>query len=246
MNSFRLTKYCQSVHTFSRNFAWFTNTVVPHLSVSDTGHFWSYIPYICVQTFAGRIFADAPYLSKNCRDFNFEVCLNFANGFLCAKISTHWVAQTSLYTLVCYSGALRISADGLRKSSFHLSSCVRGYVYKDVWAASAGAVPQCDRETRNSNDPYAVAVQKDGLTGGHVPRTISCICSIFVRQGGSIVCMITGKRQHSCDLPQGGLELPCTYTFSGPRALGRLSVPPLLPEYLDAVWSWQSLVNILY
>ena len=29
--------------------------------------------------------------------------------------------------------------------------------------------------------------------------------------------MITGNRQHSSDLPQGGLELPCTYTFSGPE-----------------------------
>ena len=60
----------------------------------------------------------------------------------------------------------------------------------NVWAASAGAVLQCDQEARNSNDPYAVAVQKDGLTVGHVPRTVSCICSVFVRRGGSIVCTI--------------------------------------------------------
>ncbi len=101
---------------------------------------------------------------------------------------------------------------------------------------SAGAVLQCDREARNSNDPYTVAVQKDGLTVGHVTRTVSCICSVFVQRGGSIVCTITGKRKHSCDLPQGGLELPCTDTFSGRRGLERLSVPLLLPEHLDAVW----------
>jgi len=184
-------------------------------------------------------FADAPYLRIFAILISQSSCLlkDFANGFLCAKISTHWVAQTSLYTLVRYSGALRISADGLQKSSFHLSSCVRGYhVYKDVWAASAGAVLQCEREARNSNDPYAVAVHKDGLTVGHIPRTISCICSVFVRRGGSIVCTITGKRKHSCDLPQGGLEFPCTYTFSGRRAFGRLSVPLSLPEHLDAAW----------
>ena len=87
-----------------------------------------------------------------------------------------------------------------------------------------------------TDDPYPVAVQKDGLTVGHVLRTIFCIYSVFVRRGGSIVCTITGKRKHSCDLPQGGLELPCTYTFSGRRALGRLSAPLLQPEYLDAVW----------
>ena len=40
-------------------------------------------------------------------------------------------------------------------------------------------------------DPYAVAVQKDGLTG---------VCSVFVRHSGSIVCTITGARKHSTDL----------------------------------------------
>ena len=31
-----------------------------------------------------------------------------------------------------------------------------------------------------------------------------------------MVCHITGKRQHSKDLPQGGLELPCNYVCTGP------------------------------
>ena len=102
--------------------------------------------------------------------------------------------------------------------SFHLSSCVHRYhIYKDVWAASVGAVLQCELEAGNSEDPYVVAVQRDGLTVGHVPHTISCMCSVFVWQSGSIVCMITRKRNHSGDLLQGGLELPCTYTFSGPE-----------------------------
>ena len=102
---------------------------------------------------------------------------------------------------------LRILSDGLQMSSFPFSSCVCGYhVYKDVWTASAGAVLRCERESGNSQDPYAVAVQKDGLTVGHVPRTISCLCSMFVRRGGSIVCTITGARKRSTDLPQGGLE----------------------------------------
>ena len=32
---------------------------------------------------------------------------------------------------------------------------------------------------------------------------------------GNIKCTITGSRRYSIDLPQGGLELPCLYTFSG-------------------------------
>ena len=37
--------------------------------------------------------------------------------------------------------------------------------------------------------------------------------SIFIRRGGFIVCVVTGLRQYSADLPQGGLEVPCCYTF---------------------------------
>ena len=86
------------------------------------------------------------------------------------KISLPRVAQALLYTLVRSIGALRIISDRLRMSSFHLSSCVRRYhIYKDVWNASAGAVLQCERKSGNSKDPYAVAVQNDSPTVGHVP-----------------------------------------------------------------------------
>ena len=59
-----------------------------------------------------------------------------------------------------------------------------------VWAASVEAVLQCEQEAGSSKDPYVVAVQKDGLTVGHVPFTIFCICFVFVWQGGLIVCTI--------------------------------------------------------
>ena len=78
-------------------------------------------------------------------------------------------------------------------SSFHLGSCVRGYhVSKDVWSALAGAVLQRERGKRNSKDPYVVAAQKDGLTVGHVPRTLSLPFALCLFGGGLIVCTITG------------------------------------------------------
>ena len=61
---------------------------------------------------------------------------------------------------------------------FHLLKQLCSRVYKDVWAASVGGLLQCEREAGNSKDPYTVAVQKDGLTVGHVLRTISCIVSL--------------------------------------------------------------------
>jgi len=35
-----------------------------------------------------------------------------------------------------------------------------------------------------------------------------------LRQSGSIICHVTGSRQYSSDLPQGGLEIPCVLAFS--------------------------------
>ena len=63
----------------------------------------------------------------------------------------------------------------------------------------------------------AVAVRQPGdyhTTVGHVPRSISAVCYFFLKRG-SITCEVLGPRQHSNDLPQGGLEVPCRLTFIG-------------------------------
>ena len=97
-------------------------------------------------------------------------------------------------------------------------SCVRGYhVYKDVWAASIGETLVCSREPTNNSDRYAVAVTKNGTVIGHLPRKMSRMCSVFIRRGGSIACTVTGARRYSSDLPQGGLEIPCTLLFSAKK-----------------------------
>ena len=103
--------------------------------------------------------------------------------------------------------------------AFAVSSVVRGYhKYKDVWSALVdGTEIPCEREPGNPRDTSAVAVIERSpsgeLTVGHVPRLISAICSIFIRRGGALVCVVTGARQYSMDLPQGGLEIPCRYIF---------------------------------
>ena len=43
--------------------------------------------------------------------------------------------------------------------TFTLTSCVRGYhVYKDIWNPPVGETVDCEREDRNPEDPYAVAL----------------------------------------------------------------------------------------
>ena len=47
----------------------------------------------------------------------------------------------------------------------------------------------------------------------HVPCTISTPCNVFIRKGGVITCIISGHRQHSSYLEQGGLDVPCKLQF---------------------------------
>ena len=100
---------------------------------------------------------------------------------------------------------------------FAVESCIRGYhIYKDNWTPDLNnpEVLSCTRESGNIHDLYAVAIRN--ITNdivGHVPRAISTLCSIFILQGGTIECEVTGDRRYSLDLPQGGLELPCRLTF---------------------------------
>ena len=102
--------------------------------------------------------------------------------------------------------------------------CIRGYhVYKETWEVTCGEVLVCERDIRNMEDGYAVAVKKDGTTVRHLPRKVSRISSLFIRQGGIIQCTVTGLRRYSEDLPQGGLELPCLLLFRGtPKDIGKL------------------------
>ena len=51
-------------------------------------------------------------------------------------------------------------------------------------------------------DAYAVSVIKDGTIVGHLPRRISCTCTLFMRRGGTISCQVTGRRKYSSDLQQ--------------------------------------------
>ena len=72
----------------------------------------------------------------------------------------------------------------------NIYTAIRGYhVYKDIWPNPfVGEIVRCECKERNNHDPYVVALKKAGIeTVGHVPRTISCICTLFLRQGDVIV-----------------------------------------------------------
>ena len=60
-----------------------------------------------------------------------------------------------------------------------------------------------------------MSVKKDSTIVGHVPKKLSCLCSLFLLRGGNICCEVTGLWCYSFDLPQGGLEIPCNLVFEG-------------------------------
>ena len=67
-------------------------------------------------------------------------------------------------------------------------SKIRGYhVYKEIWTAAIGELLLCKREVRNISDLYAVAVVNGEVIFGHVPCSISTLCSLFLDRGGHYV-----------------------------------------------------------
>ena len=75
--------------------------------------------------------------------------------------------------------------------TFKVEAKVRGYhIYEEIWDASISEELLCAREPTNPCDPLAVAstVVKSNQTVGHVSLEISSVCSLFLQQGGTIMC----------------------------------------------------------
>ena len=52
--------------------------------------------------------------------------------------------------------------------------CVHSnHIYKDIWDTVIGEELRCERELNNRSDRHAVAIKKDGIIIGHIPRKIS-------------------------------------------------------------------------
>ena len=66
-----------------------------------------------------------------------------------------------------------------------VESCVRGFhVYGDIWTPNVGDLLDCEQESGNLNDAYAVAIKNGVNVIGHVPRKLSAACSLFLCLGG--------------------------------------------------------------
>ena len=77
----------------------------------------------------------------------------------------------------------------------------------------AGRDYQCGPS--NAVDRYAVAVTKGGVVAGDLLKKLSRIYLLLIRNGSMIRCHVVGRRWHSGNLPQGGLDIPCILALEG-------------------------------
>ena len=94
----------------------------------------------------------------------------------------------------------------------------RYHVYKTIWNAILGEILKFRRDRDNEKDWYAAGVFQNEVLVGHLPKKYSRVCAIFFDKGGQIHCTVVGRRQYSSDLVQGGLEIPCSLTFTSSKA----------------------------
>ena len=93
----------------------------------------------------------------------------------------------------------------------------------NIWDSAINEELPCEREVHNAMDHYVVAVKRDDVVVGHLPKKISRICSVFLRRGGTIRVKVTGQRRYSFDLAQGGMEIPCLLLCQGePKEIKKL------------------------
>ena len=60
---------------------------------------------------------------------------------------------------------------------------------------------QPDPDGLKFGDKHSVAVMKNGMTVGDLPKDISCLTKFFIVHGGTIKCKVTGKKKkHSKDV----------------------------------------------
>ena len=89
----------------------------------------------------------------------------------------------------------------LKMSSYRMESFIQGFhIYKEVWTPFIGERLGCAREKSNREDPFAVTMKRGTEMVGYVPRTISCVCTLFLRQRVFISCEVTESSRPSVDL----------------------------------------------
>ncbi len=97
--------------------------------------------------------------------------------------------------------------------AFQFSSWITGYYnYRHRWTPYIDEVLNCEHEEDNNYDEYAIAVMKDGMIVGHVPKTISKQFYNLLKSGGFVKTKVIGNPANTKKLR---IRIPCMYIVSG-------------------------------
>ena len=105
-------------------------------------------------------------------------------------------------------------------SSFELKirTAVRGYhVYQDIWTPVLDEQFNCQQDTDNEHDRYAVKITRttEDEVHGHLPREISKVSYFFLAHDGTIMGKVTSTRRYCKE--RGGMEIPCELAYCRKR-----------------------------
>ena len=121
---------------------------------------------------------------------------------------------TPIYNKICFmlGATMADSHQEIEENAvFKLESTIRGHhISKKRWNPRIGEILVVLREPSNPYDAHAVAIHKDGVVVGHVPREYCRAVSFFIAHGGEVTCEVIGHRQYG-----KGLEIPCSYNLAG-------------------------------
>ena len=96
---------------------------------------------------------------------------------------------------------------------FQFNSYITGhYHYQHFWTPLINDELTCIHEDGNKYNEFAVAVLKEGLVVGHVPRQISKQFCNLLKSGGFIKVKIIGTPANT---KRVGIRVPCMYTACG-------------------------------
>ena len=105
------------------------------------------------------------------------------------------------------------------RGTLEWQSYIRGHhAYCMLWTPAVGKMLTLRREPENLFDCHAVAVIKNDLLVGHMPRSICRVVYYFYR----MVTVLFAKSPETVYINRGvqlGLEVPCTFWLSSFTAL---------------------------
>jgi len=132
------------------------------------------------------IYVEISAVGKFCRFCGFHSQFQDSENLICGNLSVcnnYRLRVVQFLLSMCFKNDNRVLLSKQLQHGYH----VYKDICKDIWDPPVSEIVFCECENRNPRDPYAVALRKDSITVGHVLRAISCICTLFLKRGDTLL-----------------------------------------------------------